>query len=398
MSDIVDRIEECSDGSGEVSDQQRENKILSGVRDLLDAYLSIRDGDSCIVVYTPPCREYAAYLKIELDSRGISNDAVAMRPYSDLGLREELGRFLPDLARSPGKLCVITLEAEGITNSDVFEEIISEYGKSRVKLFRIISASDELFYYGLKSSPQEISQRNATLLELFRSENEIRVRNTAGTDVLIEFDHDRYDWVSVRGAWRPGVFTVLPAGELATYAKSVNGRIVADGAMRVNVVHTLDPRLEVNPISITVEDSLATHLECADDDLLELAQACFRRPHGNRVGELGFGTNAGCTTFAAHNSHLNERFPGLHIGFGSHNQPFEIVDYLTDIHLDVVTNDAEVELPRAGRTIRLSELAPRPGIIHPFMTRDNDLVGDCCSRGCLPTLQNGLLFNGATPS
>jgi leucyl aminopeptidase (aminopeptidase T) len=171
---------------------------------------------------------------------------------------------------------------------------------------------------------------------------------------------------------------ILPAGEIATYPESINGKLVADGAIHANVVTSLDVRLRDHPLTIEIEDSQAVSVGCDDGDVLHFVEACFDRPNVRRVGELGFGTNVEAGGFTAFNSHLNERLPGVHIGFGEHNQPKSIVPYEADIHLDIITDDAKIHLPRAEDTIVLSKFIAEHDIVHPALVRDEDITGDCC--------------------
>jgi hypothetical protein len=360
--------------------------LTLGMDKRLNNYAALRPRDVCVVAYSPDSRRYAAQLRAVLNARGVTNSFVAMRPFHDPVFRENLDAVLPNIDDVPAKLIVISIEREALSHGNVFEDLFGRYPASRIKVIRIISASDELFQYGLDTTPAELSQRNAALLEMAWGEERIRVTTAAGTDLEIEFDHDRYQWISNRGTWRPGAFSILPAGEVATYPVSVNGRLVADGAARVNVVNTLDSRLADEPITVDIVDSIAAGVECRDAEMRELIMGCFERDNVRRVGEVGLGTNVGCTSFAPMNSHLNERVPGLHLGFGTPNQPTELVGYDAIIHLDLVTRDAEVTFPKAGRSVVLSTFVPPPGILHPSLVRDQDVSGDCCSRGCNPML------------
>jgi len=356
--------------------------VSAGVTSLLDNYASIGPADQAVVVYAANSRTYAAHIIVELQKRNIEVSAVAMRPFLDPELRSHLYAALPPRESVRGKLIVFTLEKDSMSHFPLFAELFDVYGKNKCKVVRIISASDELFEYGLSRMPRDLSLRNATLLEKFRSETTIRVTTDAGTDVEIELDHDRYDWISNRGAWRPGAFMILPAGEIATYPAKINGTLVADGALNCNIVTRMDMRLGAQPLKITIEDSVAVDFACDNPELEYLVDGCFRRENGRFVGELGFGTNDGIEDFVSDNSHMNERFPGLHIGFGQHNQRRKSVDYYAEIHLDVVTRGGAVHLASSGEVVQLGNFSPLQGILHPVLIRDQDITGDCCSSGC----------------
>jgi hypothetical protein len=364
----------------------REQEILRGMNKLLDDYAAIRPDDTCLIAYSPDSRMYAAHLAVALRLRGISAQAFAMRPFVDPAVRDNLHSRLPERHAVTGKLVVFTLESDSMSHYDVFAELLGLYPSSKLKVMRIISASDELFSTGFNVSPRELSLRNATLLRKMAQEKRIEATTDQGTNLVIELDQDRYDWISNRGVWRPGGFTILPAGEIATYPAAVNGVMVADGALNVNVVTRMDMRLAAAPLTIYIENSVAVDFEGGDREVAELVSGCFRRPNGRRIGELGFGTNNASSNFVPDNSHMNERFPSLHLGFGQHNQHESVVPYLAEIHLDVITDDVDIRFPSSGETLRMSSFVPMDEIEHPVLIRDQDITGDCCSQGCSPRL------------
>jgi leucyl aminopeptidase (aminopeptidase T) len=137
---------------------------------------------------------------------------------------------------------------------------------------------------------------------------------------------------------------VLPAGEVATYPVSVTGTLVADLAVHANVPIDRDSRLHHSPLTVEIVDGDAVELRCDDHDMLALVAGWFRQPWGTRVGELGFGTNLGVTQSVANNSHVNERSPGVHLGFGHHHQGRDRVGYDTDIHVDLIAQGGVVEV------------------------------------------------------
>lgn len=358
--------------------------ISVGVASLLDNFAAIQPTDEVVIAYAADSRKYAAHIMLELQSRKIQVRAVAMRPLADPQIKAELHAVLPPRTSLAGRLVVITLEKDSMSHFEVFAELFEIYGKNRCKIVRIISASDELFEHGFARTPRELSLRNATLLEKLRSETKVRVTTDAGTDVEIELDHDRYDWISNRGVWRPGAFMILPAGEIATYPAKVNGVLIADGALNCNIVTRMDMRLGSQPLRITIEDSAAVDFSCANPEIEYLVDGCFNRQNGRLIGELGFGSNNGIADFVADNSHMNERYPGLHLGFGQHNQSLSNVSYYAEVHLDVVTRGASLHLPNGGEVLQLDRFSPQHGITHPVLVRDQDITGDCCSTGCSP--------------
>lgn len=355
-----------------------DQEILSGVDELIAAYAEIRPDDVVIIAYSPDSREPAAWLVARLRQLGYTPVVVGMRPLVDPGLRDRLREALPAPNDLQARLVIFTLEKETMSHFEPWTEVLYRYEADQCKIFRIISASAEFFTHAVKCTPQDLTQRNASLLNRLGGERQLHITTEGGTDLRATL-HPRYDWISNRGVWRPGAFAILPAGEIATYPAEISGTLVADGAVHCNVITRIDMRLANNPLNIKIEDGQAVDFSCRNEDIYELVELCFSRANGRRVGELGFGTNAAIDVFLADNSHINERHPGVHLGFGQHNQSLGQVPYVEEVHLDLITNGAQIRVEGEDELIDLLNLQ-LTDVPHPNV-RDEDITGDCCGFG-----------------
>ncbi|WP_144120724.1 hypothetical protein [Catellatospora sichuanensis] len=360
--------------------QELDAGVVSGVDTLLDDYIQINPTDTFVLAYTPDSREAAAWLAVALKHRGFSAAIVAMRPLKDATFGERFQQALPDPDALAGRLVVVTLERDTMSHFNVFESVLRQVGNDRCMILRIISAGRDFFTRALNVTPQQLSALNATLLHRIQPVTKIRVTSKSGTDLAIQIDSEKFQWVSNRGMWRPGGFTILPAGEIATYPARVDGVLVADGAFNANIITPLNASLAANPVRIEIVDSKAVSLSCADADLQNMFQLCLDSPNGRNVGELGLGTNHGITEFIATNSHINERRCGVHLGFGQHNQSLTRVPYVADVHLDLITDGALVYVDDDPEPIDLSHVVPLD-VPHPVDALDEDITGDCCGLG-----------------
>ncbi|MGW7047989.1 hypothetical protein ACWGDT_35980 [Streptomyces avermitilis] len=359
---------------------QPSRDLRDGVDALLDRYAGLSDRDHCVVVFAPDSREAAAWLVAGLKQRKLSTQVIGMRPLVDYGFAARLKSAVPDPESFTGRLVIFTLERDTMSHFSPLLNVMQQFGSDRCMVVRIISASREFFEQALNLGPDELSARNAALLTRLTKARSIRVRSRGGTDLRIRLDPGRYDWISNRGVWRPGGFTILPAGEIATYPARIDGRLVADGALNCNVITRIDTRLAAHPLTVDITDGRATGFTGGDDDVRELVELCFKQPHGTRVGELGFGTNSGIDRFIPANSHINERRVGVHIGFGQHNQDRAVVGYEEKVHLDLITDGAELYIDDESEPVDLENLQPT-GDEHPELVRDEDITGDCCGFG-----------------
>lgn len=357
-----------------------DERVFQGVKVLLNDYVRVDQTDSFAIAYTPDSREPAAWVALELTQRGFAPAIVAMNPMVDGTFAGRMVESLPAPEDLPGQLVVIALELDTMSHFEVFQSIMDRYGQQRCRVFRIISASAELFSKAFQVTPDELSARNATLLHRFQPARRLRVTSEGGTDVEVEIDSDRYEWISNRGMWRPGGYTMLPAGEIATYPVNINGVLVADGAFNANIITPLDARLAEHPIRVEIADAKAVSMSCTDPDLQRMLDLCLETPYGRCVGEFGLGTNAGIDEFIAYNSHINERRCGLHLGFGQHNQSLTRVPYVADVHLDLITQGALVWVDDDPEPVDLTQVVPT-GVAHPTAVLDEDITTDCCGIG-----------------
>ena len=211
----------------------------------------------------------------------------------------------------------------------------------------------------------------ARLLDLLENGRRVVFRSPRfGTSAVFEH-HASEHWFSLHGALHFGQQTVLPTGELATLTDEsgqfttetpfeVNGEIVLKGQpivhrgnrgvtpdetesmfdalahmqkhaviLRVDrgfVHEVVSPTSGLNPLHVVIDAILK-----ADDR--------YRKIH-----EIGFGTNPLCARMAPTNFFANERWPGVHCGFG--------LGGYTPFHLDLACTELDVLVERTnGETV-----------------------------------------------
>lgn len=361
-----------------------DTKAWSGVQSLLDNYLKVRSDDYVVLLYTSDASESAAWVSAALELRGILCNRVWMAPLWDKGFPERLAPALPNPAELSGRLVMLSLELDTMSHSAPLLEATAKY-KDRY-VFRAISACNDLFSIALHPSPEELSARNTTILEHLMPAKRLRITTESGSDLRIALD-PKHRWISNRGMARPRRIAILPAGEVATFPASIDGKLVADFAFNVNAVTRRDARLQDHPVTIWVENGRAAKAECDDRAVSRFIEECFRTHCAHNVGELGFGTNFAVTDAIHLNSHINERRPGVHLGFGDHNQDSNVVNYQCLVHLDLICRGGKIWVDDDPVPLDLDNIASATEP-HPDTTRDEDVfvggatleleIDDCC--------------------
>jgi len=370
-------------------DTQMDIGVWQGVQSLLDNYVGIQSDDIVILLYTSDSSESAILVSAALEARSIKCTRVWMAPLYDEEFSERLLVALPSSDEVTSHLVVLGFERDTMSHTSVVAKAISKYGKSKCKVFRAISACPSLFSIALKASPEDLSAINTSLLERFMPAKKLRVKTAGGTDVSITIDSNKHRWISNRGIGRSGSVVILPAGEVATFPATINGVFVADFAFNVNAITTRDSRLQNNPVTIWIEEGRAVKYECGDPAISQFLEECFHTHCAYNVGEIGFGTNFCVSEPIFMNSHINERRPGIHLGFGQHNQDPNVVGYQCTIHLDLIAQGGIVWVDEDLTPINLENVAPSSQL-HPDTTRAEDVfspdtedtdeldIDDCC--------------------
>lgn len=363
-----------------------DEKAWKGVESLLDDYAQISEGDQALVAYSSDSAESAVWVCSALEARDIPVTRVWMTPIIDPGFSDRMQSALPDLASLRGDLLVFTFERDTMSHTSEIAALLARLGRHRCRVFRAISACRDLFSTALQVHPDELSGRNVTLLERLMDARNIEITTRAGSRLEVELDSSRHRWISNRGISKPGGVVVLPAGEVATYPSNVNGILIADFAFNVNAITDRDTRLCEHPVNVHIENGRATRYDCADLSTLKFLDQCFQAHCAYNVGELGFGTNIMVKQPIFLNSHINERRPGVHLGFGQHNQDPDVVGYQCAIHLDLVADGGVIRLDDGSPDIDLESISPSASP-HPHSTRDEDVfspesydleIDDCC--------------------
>jgi len=354
-----------------------------GVQSLLDHYAKARAEDHVVVLYTRDSADPAAWVSAALELRGIPASRVWMSPLRDEGFPERLTSALPDPAGIAGRLIVLGLERDTLSHAHTLASALVGY--ERTQVVRAISACPSLFSTALRVLPEELAARNTAILERLMSAERLHITTPGGSDLRVTLD-PRHRWISNRGMVRPGSVMIVPAGEVATFPASIAGVLVADFAFNVNAIADRDSRLHEHPVTVHIEEGRAVRFECDDPGLSQFIAECFRTHCAFNVGELGFGTNFAVTDPIPLNSHINERRPGVHLGFGQHNQSPGLVGYQCAIHLDLIARGGTVWVDDDEVPLNLESIVPssRP---HPENPRDEDVfpprtdeleIDDCC--------------------
>lgn len=365
-------------------DVELDEAIWEGLQTFLDVYADLKSNDRVVIAYTPDSRTYAAWAYLACEDRGVKTDLVFMAPLRDPWFCERLSPLIPP--PSEARCILLTFEKHTMSHNQVIKTLFSDRSPETYRVVRAINSSKDLFTTGVETPPSLLSALNTTIIEKCQAARELRIRAPGGTDLTATIDSEKYQYKSSRGVHIPGKFMVVPPGEVATFPATISGRLVADFALNVNVLFEGDVRLENCPVIVDIEDGIMTKFSCKNDEMRLFLEEGFARPNANRVGELGFGTNPAVKNCLAENSHLNERVPGVHLGFGQHNQTDEVAGYACDIHIDLCAKGGLVWFDSDETPLDLENVDPSPND-HPALISGEDVFSDDAEDDCCGMLR-----------
>lgn len=319
-----------------------EADIFTGINNLLKNYIELNNDDDFVIAFTSRTKFAAALTATVLSSYKSPYKFVFMHPLIDSDFEERLNHAIPHERDTSGRCILIVYEWDTMSHSDIIKSKFDAYNEHQFLVIRAINSDETLFSTGLAINPDTLTAYNATLLSKFMVQNELRITTESGTNLIAKLNSNKYRWISNRGVKTGRKFIVIPSGEIATHPASLSGTLVADFAINVNRSYDDDVRLDRVPVTLTIENSNLTSYQCDDQRIMSFLDECFSKVNAKLVGELGFGTHRAVTEPTPNNSHLNERCPGVHIGFGQHNQSKLVVPYDCDIHIDLISKNAKV--------------------------------------------------------
>jgi leucyl aminopeptidase (aminopeptidase T) len=221
---------------------------------------------------------------------------------------------------------------------------------AKLRHAHMIGITRQIMKDGMCSDYKQIQRISRLVYEKVRNAVGIRVVTRKGCDFEAEFS-PTLKWIISDGDITPGFWKNLPDGEVFTCPANVNGTVVIDGCLGDFFTEKYGS-IERTPVTIEVTQGRAVQssLRCDNEDLRrELATYVFETDqNSNRVGEFAIGTNIGLTELI-YNLLQDEKFPGVHIAFGSSYPTKTGATWDSKAHVDGVIKNPTIHVD--GETI-----------------------------------------------
>ncbi len=290
--------------------------IEQGVQQAIDNCLRIQPGERVVVITDQPTRQIGDALRAAAEK--IAGN-VTFFVMEDFGPRPV--RFPDAIAQALQVTDVSIYAAQGAEGElQTFRRQMLQVidAHPNIRHAHMIGITPQIMSDGMCSDYAEIQRVSKWVYEKVKGAKEIRVTTQKGCDFTARFSPD-LKWLISDGDIQPGRWKNLPDGEVFTCPQTLDGHVVIDGCLGDYFTERYASLAET-PVILDVRDgrALRESLRCDNGQLrLELDRYVFETDeNSNRVGEFAIGTNTGLTHLI-YNLLQDEKFPGIHIAFGS---------------------------------------------------------------------------------
>lgn len=207
----------------------------------------------------------------------------------------------------------------------------------------MVNITSEIMKSGMCSDYREVQRISRLVYEKVKKASQIKVTTSKGTDITAKFSQN-ICWKNSDGNITAEDWSNLPDGEVFTSPNRVDGKVVIDGCLGDYFTEKYGS-LRETPLSVEIENGWAKKesIHCDNEALKkEFIKYLFETDeNSSRVGEFAIGTNVGLTKLVG-NLLQDEKFPGVHIAFGSPYPTQTGANWDSEGHLDGVMKNTTI--------------------------------------------------------
>jgi len=290
--------------------------IEQGVRQAVENCLKVKAGEKAVVITDRETLEIGTALKAAIEK---ITGPVQFFVMEDFGERPiDYPQAMDEAIRTADVSVYAAQGAKGELQTFRMKMLKAIEANTRLRHAHMIGITPQIMTDGMCSDYVEIQRISRLVYEMVKDASEIRVVTDKGGDFTARFSPE-LKWLVSDGDITPGHWKNLPDGEVFTSPHNVNGTVVIDGCLGDFFAGRYGS-LEDTPIIVDVADGRAVKesLQCTNAQLRKEFDAYLFETDENssRMGEFAIGTNTGLTELI-YNLLQDEKFPGVHIAFGS---------------------------------------------------------------------------------
>jgi leucyl aminopeptidase (aminopeptidase T) len=206
--------------------------------------------------------------------------------------------------------------------------------RRKIRHAHMVNINRQIMLEGMRADFQKVDRLSQKVVDMVRKASTIRAKTSAGTDLTADLNPN-YRWLKTSGIISAEKWGNLPGGEIFTTPGEVNGTFVIDGVVGDYLCAKFG-NLKETPLTIHMKNNRLTE---AHSDNRELEEDFWRYTHtdenSDRVGEFAIGTNIDLKDVIGQILQ-DEKYPGVHIAFGSPYGAHTGAEWDSSTHIDVV--------------------------------------------------------------
>ncbi len=317
--------------------------IEQGVKQAVENCLRVKPGEMAVIITDAETIEIGSALKAAVEETAGEIQFFVMEDFGERPI--DFPRAIEDAVQAADLSVYAAQGAEGELQTFRMPMLKAIEANVKLRHAHMIGITPQIMKDGMCSDYKEIQRVSRLIYEKVRDAGKIRVVTERGSDFIAEFS-PKLKWIVSDGDITPGQWKNLPDGEVFTCPLDVNGTVIIDGCLGDFFTERYGS-LENTPITIEVENGRAIRqtIQCDNDQLRsELTKYLFETDeNSNRVGEFAIGTNIALTELI-YNLLQDEKFPGVHVAFGSPFPGKTGAKWDSKAHVDGVIKDPTIDV------------------------------------------------------
>src|SRR4051812_41834571 len=312
-------------------------ELIPGAHNAVNVCLAIKPRERVALVADEASREVAASLAAALEEIGAATQSILIEQVASRPLTGAPRAVLDALERADaGILCVQPLQGELSARM----QIVAVVERRQIRYAHMVGVTPLIMQQGMRADYRLVDRLSSTLCERMRTATALRVETDQGTSLTATFD-PAFHWVKTSGIISPRYWSNLPAGEVFTTPKSVDGVFICNGTAG----DYFGPKygdLSRTPMTLEIARGRLVGVHCSRGELeREFRDYCHSDPFSDRVGELAFGTNLALSEMIGVLLQ-DEKVPGVHLAFGDPYGSQTGAPWKSRTHVDVLTRGCDV--------------------------------------------------------
>jgi len=312
-------------------------ELAPGARNAVEVCLAIQPDERVALIADEASGDVAASLAAALDEIGAPWHGVVIERVAERPMAAAPDEVIDALERADaGILCVQPRQGE----LGARMAIVSVVERRGIRYAHMVGVTPQIMQQGMRADYHLVDRLSERLCERMARAARLRVETPGGTAITATFDSG-YTWVKTSGLINRRYWSNLPAGEVFTTPKSVDGVFVCD-ATAGDYFGPKYGDLRATPLTLEISGGRLQSARCARKDLeREFWSYCHTDEHSDRVGELAFGTNIALDDMIGVLLQ-DEKVPGVHLAFGDPYGSQTGAPWKSRTHIDVLTRACNV--------------------------------------------------------